>query len=107
MAVANSADAAKPTIFLLLILFLMFGMAFRLNGQDVTGNIQLNVAFFEARQVGVQFIGVAVIDDIGLELCQRFAVIEAKRIVKEVAFHFFHFTERIVRRNHIFAVIRS
>ena len=81
-------------------------MSFGAYGEYVTVYVKMDVLLFKARQISFQFIAVALVLDISLELIKRAALKKAERRSKELLFEFIHITERIIK-GIVFLSIRS
>ena len=83
-------------IFVLLVLFLVFGMTLGADGQHVAVDIEVDVLLVEAGQIRFQLIMIALILDVGLEFRQAVVAEEAERIAEKAALQLVHFVERVI-----------
>ena len=95
---AVSAVAALAAEELLLVVGILHpGMTLGLDSQGVAVQTQMDAVLCKTGKIGLQQEVVALVDDIGAELCQLVGLlILGKRIGEEALLKLFHFTEGIV-----------
>ena len=84
-AVGAVGTLAAQILAVFLFVF-MFAVAFSREGQDIIGNVEVDILLFEARKICFDPVGVALVGDVGLKGSDRSAIEMREEIAEKASF---------------------